>query len=86
MLTQADLERERNEARLKAQLDQNTLVKAAFLKGREEGRIQGEQIGLIHGYERILNRPETPTEELAALDVEELTRRADELQRQAIRP
>jgi hypothetical protein len=80
MLTQTDLERERYEARRKAQLDQNTLVKVARLEGREEGRTQGEQIGVIHLCERLLNCPETPTERLAALSLEQLARLADELQ------
>src|SRR5438132_13173652 len=55
MLTQTDLERERYEARRKAQLDENTFVKVARLEGRDEGREQGreegrergEQIGII---------------------------------------
>jgi predicted transposase/invertase (TIGR01784 family) len=49
-------------------------------EGRQEGRLEGEQIGRIHAYERLLQRPETPTGQLAALSLEELTRRADELQ------
>jgi flagellar biosynthesis/type III secretory pathway protein FliH len=109
MLTQTDLERERYEARRKAQLDQNTLVKVARLEGREEGRTEGreegrtegreegrtegreegrtegEQIGVIHLCERLLNRPETPTEKLAALSLEQLARLADELQGQVLK-
>jgi predicted transposase/invertase (TIGR01784 family) len=80
MLSQTDLERERYEARRKAQLDYNTGMKVARMEGREEGLLEGEQIGRIHAFERLLQRPETPTEQLAALSVEELTRRADELQ------
>jgi predicted transposase/invertase (TIGR01784 family) len=91
MLSQTDLERERYEARRKWQLDYNTGMKAARMEGREEGRqegrqegeslgqARGEQIGRIHAYERLLLRPETPTEQLAGLSLEELTRRADEL-------
>jgi hypothetical protein len=46
MLTQTDLERERYEARRKAQLDYNTGLKVA--------RMEGEKIGLIHAFERLL--------------------------------
>jgi hypothetical protein len=38
MLTQTDLERERYEARRKAQLDHNTLMYEAQMIGREQGR------------------------------------------------
>jgi hypothetical protein len=84
MLSQTDLERERYEARRKAQLDYNTGLKVARMEGREEGllegRMKGEQIGRIHTLERLLHRPETPTEQLLALSPEDMTRRADELQ------
>jgi hypothetical protein len=88
MLTQTDLERERSEARRKAQLDYQTGLNAARLegreeglsKGREEGLTKGEKIGIIHLCERMLNRPQTPSGQLAALPLEDLTRLADELQ------
>ncbi len=86
MLTQTDLERERYEARRKAQLDYNTGLKVARLEGREEGRAEGEKIGMIHAFERLLNRPQTPTEQLAGRSLEELTRLADELQGQLRKP
>jgi hypothetical protein len=41
--------------------------------------MEGELIGRIHLCERLLKRPETPTEQLVALSLEELTRRAEEL-------
>jgi predicted transposase/invertase (TIGR01784 family) len=93
MLTQTDLEREHYEARRKAQLDHNTLMKVARLEGREEGRVEGReegrqegrqegQIGIIHLCERFLNQRLTPTEQLEAMPLEELTRLAEELQRQ----
>jgi predicted transposase/invertase (TIGR01784 family) len=75
MLSQTDQERERYEARRKWQLDYNTGMKVARMEGREEG----EQIGRIHAYERLLRRPETPADQLVTLSVEELTRQADEL-------
>jgi hypothetical protein len=76
MLTQTDLERERYEARRKALLDHNTLMKAA--------RLEGERIGIIHLCERMLKRPETPAETLAALSIDELTRLAEDLQREVL--
>lgn len=101
MLTQTDLERERYEARRKAQLDENTLVNVARLEGEQkgrlegeqkgrlegeqQGRLEGEQIGLIHAYERLLNRPETSAVELAARGLAELKRLADELQQQVLK-
>src|SRR6266446_5175437 len=52
MLAQSDLERERYEARRKAQLDYNTGLKEARLEGREEGlkegHAEGEKFGIIH--------------------------------------
>jgi len=82
MLTQTDIERERYEARRKAQLDYNTGLKVA----RMEGRAEGEKIGIIHAFERLLNRLETPSEELARLSLDDLTRLADELKAQLQKP
>ena len=84
MLTQDDLERERYEARLKAQRDHNTLVEYAQ-EAREEGRVEGEKIGIIHFCERLLDRQETPKEQLLGLPVEELTRLGQELQEQVLK-
>ena len=89
MLTQTDLKRERYEARRKAQLDYNTDMKEARLEGHEEGRLEGRtegEIRTIHVCERLLHRPETPTEQLAQLPLDELTRLADELQEQLAVP
>ena len=71
MLSQTDLERERYEARRKAQLDYNT--------GMNWARMQGEKIGVIHLSQRLLNQAETPTEQLAALSLDELSQLADEM-------
>jgi predicted transposase/invertase (TIGR01784 family) len=76
MLSQTDLERERYEARRKALLDENTRLKVARL----EGLAKGEKIGVIHFLERVLQRPETPTDQLAAVSLEDLERRAEALQ------
>ena len=76
MLTQTDIERERYEARRKAQLDYNSGIKAA--------RTEGQRIGEIHLCERLLKRAETPLEQLQSLSPEELTRLAEELQTQVL--
>jgi predicted transposase/invertase (TIGR01784 family) len=49
MLTQSDLERERYEARRKAQLDHNSYLNEARRLGREEGRQEGRQEGWQEG-------------------------------------
>jgi predicted transposase/invertase (TIGR01784 family) len=89
MLARTDLERERYEARRKAQLDYNTGLKVARLEGRQEGiqegQIKGEKIGIIHLCESLLNRPETATAQLAALSIEALARLADDLQSQVLK-
>jgi len=80
VLAQTDLERERYEARRKAQLDYNTIVKVAQMEGRAEGIIS-----MIHITERLLNRPLTPAEQLAGLPLPDLTRLAEDLQSQLLR-
>jgi predicted transposase/invertase (TIGR01784 family) len=99
MLTEAEIERERYEARLKAQLDYNSLMKApqryreqglqeglqeGRQKGLQEGLCQGEMIGAVHLCQRLLNLPETPTSELALLPLDQLTSLADDLQARVI--
>ena len=92
-LGQTDAERERYEARRKAQLDYNTGLKVARMEGREEGRqesrsegrAQGEIIGRIHLCERLLKRPLTPTEELLNRSLQELTQLTDELEAQVLK-
>jgi len=81
MLAQTDVERERYEARRKAQLDYNTGLKVA----RMEGRAEGEMIGRIHLCERLLNRPLTPTEHLVSRSLEDLIQLADDLQVQVFK-
>lgn len=97
---QIDPERERQEARLKAQLDENTRIRVARMEGFEEGRKQAWQIGfqegreegrteglakvrvifLIQHREQALQQAETPLDDLFALSLADLNRRADELQ------
>jgi hypothetical protein len=92
MLKQNEVERERYEARRKALLDYNTGLKVAHMAGEEIGLVRGlkkgekmglekgEKIGTIHLCERLLNRPETPIENLAGMSLEDLSRMADDLQ------
>jgi predicted transposase/invertase (TIGR01784 family) len=82
MVTQSEIERERYEARRKAQLDHNTVVNVA----RREGRAEGEKIGRIQLCERLLNLPQTPDEQLARLTLGELTRLASDLEAQLMNP
>ena len=97
MLTQSDIERERYEARLKLERDRISFEKRmqklategqeqAREQGREEGQEQGLAIGrllgCIHTYQRLLGHPLTPTEDLLALPLEELQRRAQEIEQQ----
>jgi len=106
MQSQAEFDRERDEARRKAELDCSSGLKVAPTEGwkeslagareearagaREEARAAGREVGLaegrregkiemIHFCESYLNRPETPTAELAGLTLDELTHRADAL-------
>ena len=79
MLAQTDAERERYEARRKAQLDYNTGMKVARMEGRME-----EKIHVIQVFERLLHRPETPTEKLAGLTLEKLTGLAEALEAQLL--
>ena len=81
MLTQTDHERERYEARRKAQLDYNTGLKVARLEGQA-----AEKIHTIHLLERKLERPETPAEQLVQSSLEELSRLVDQLLTQMSRP
>lgn len=95
VLSQNAAERERYEARRKAQMDHISGLKAARLegmaegeaKGRSEGEAKGRSEGeakgkieLIQFCERVLNLPVTPREDLQVLSLQELTTRADELQ------
>lgn len=105
MLTPEDLERERYEARRKAQLDHSTEVKylksarlegwlegyakgwaESYVEGWVGGRAEWGKIGMIHACEQLLNRSQTPTEQLVGLSLADLARLADDLQAQALKP
>jgi hypothetical protein len=72
MLSQTEIERERYEARRKAQLGYNSDMKAVRLEGKIEGLAKRDRIGVIHFCERFLKQPETPMGELQSLSLEEL--------------
>ncbi len=77
VLTQTDIDRERYEARRKGQLDLETALAAARLEAEAEAR--NALIHVIHRCEQLLQRPETPTEQLACLSMAELSRLAERL-------
>ena len=80
MLTQTDIERERYESRRKAQLDHDSAINYAI----RQGRTIGEKIGAINAYERMLQRPQTPKEQLLAQSLEDLALLAEDLEKQAL--
>jgi predicted transposase/invertase (TIGR01784 family) len=86
MLTQDDQERMRYEARMLAIRTQQTLVEEAEERGLEKGMEKGEWIGRIHLAERLLNRPQTPSDDLVQLSLEQLRRCADELEAELTGP
>ena len=67
-------------------------MKAARLDGMAEGKSEGlaeglakgDRIGVIHFCERFLKRPETSTEKLQSLSLEELGKLVDELHSQVL--
>ena len=69
MLTQTDIERERYEARRKAQLDHNSAMGYA------------KRVGAIHLCEQLLHLPETPEAQLLRLPSDELIRLAEDLKK-----
>ena len=75
MLAQNELERERYEARVKYDRDERSRRSSALI----EGRVEGKRIGVIQYLESELGRPPTPDDQLAALPVQELDRRIEEL-------
>jgi predicted transposase/invertase (TIGR01784 family) len=97
MLAQTDVERERYEARRKAQLDYNTGLKVARLEGLEEGLQKGlekglaegqatEKIHTIHLLERKLQQSESPAEQLAQRSLDELSQLVEQLLAQITQP
>jgi predicted transposase/invertase (TIGR01784 family) len=69
---------------LRALEELKMLTQTDLDRERMDGRAEGEKIGIIHHCERLLNRQQTPTEQLATLSLDELTRLADELHNQVL--
>lgn len=96
VFTQEERERERYEARLKAERDRASSLRAAEerglqigeqrglqigeQRGLQIGEQRGLQIGRIHLCENLLQRPTTPREALAVLSLDELRALADRLE------
>src|SRR4026209_2010301 len=89
MLTQDEQERIRYESRMRAIRTQQALMEEAeergIEKGIEKGVEKGEYIGRIHAYERLLKRQQTPSDDLVQLTLDDLRRRADELEAELTR-
>jgi predicted transposase/invertase (TIGR01784 family) len=90
-MNEIEQERERYEARLKAQRDarwfsrQPELARAEGLKeGLEKGRTEGEWVGVVHLCQRLLGRPLTPADQLLALPPTELQRLAEQLESEVL--
>lgn len=76
MLTQNDQEREQYEARVKVQRDWSSSL--------AEAREQGELIGQIQVYERLLKKPQSSIVQLRALSSTQLKAIAADLEKQAL--
>ena len=89
MLTQDEQDRIRYESRMRAIRTQQTLVEEAeergIENGREEGVAKGEYIGRIHAFEHLLKRPQTQSDDLVQLTLDELRGRSDELEAELTR-
>ena len=81
MLTQNEQERERYEARLKGRRDESS-----YQADLARVEMRGELIGSIRAYQKALNEPQSPKEELMAMSPEELLRLADQLETRIVRP
>ena len=76
MLTRNSPERERYEARRKAQLDINTMRGEAFEEGLEKGMEKArreEKASMIRTFQQVLNQPLTSTEQLSGQSLDDLT-------------
>ena len=86
MIAQSPQERARYEARLKFERDQAWRINAAtekgIEKGMEKGIERGEYSGQIRLLQRLLGLPESPSSDLAALDIPGLQDLVNQLQTQ----
>ncbi len=78
-MTEIEQERERYEARLKAQRDARWLARQPEL-ARQEGLERGECIGPVRSCQRHLGRPVTSNRELLDMPLEALKRLAKQLE------
>ena len=82
MLKQSDIERERYEARLKAERDRGSSLLAAEQRGEQRGEqraTQRELIERVQIFQDLLKQPQTPAETLSTLPLEELRALANQL-------
>ena len=93
VLSEIEQERQRYEARLKAQKDAMWIQKQGDLllqkghnDGLQEGLRRGELVGVVHLCQRRLHRPVTPAADLLAVPLEELHQLAQELERAVFNP
>ncbi|HEX3151401.1 MAG TPA: Rpn family recombination-promoting nuclease/putative transposase [Gemmataceae bacterium] len=85
MVTQDEIQRIRYEERVESQRAYNYDLRMSKQEGLQEGRQKGrqeEKVGSIRRLERMLGRPESPTERFGGLSLEELDRMAEDLERQ----
>jgi predicted transposase/invertase (TIGR01784 family) len=90
MIAQSPREREMYEARLKFERDQAWRIKAAKDEGRNDGRTEGRAEGIERGelsgrirvLQVLLGLPESPLSELAEVEIEQLSRLANQLHAQ----
>lgn len=80
MIAKTPDQRELYETRLKMQRDEAARLEYAELKGRAEGREEGELLGQVRMLEGLLNLPRSSDEELAAQTMDQLRARAADLQ------
>ncbi|MFN0051686.1 MAG: hypothetical protein ACKV0T_05820 [Planctomycetales bacterium] len=86
MIAKSPRERELYEARLKMQRDEAARLKYSMeeglAKGHVEGRVEGRLIGQIQLLQQLLGLSESPTDELAAIPVDQLSSLFSDLQTQ----
>jgi len=81
MLTQDEIDRIRDESRVVSERAYNLNKGMAERKGRQEGQQEGK-IGAIRMLERLLDKPETPSERFSGVSLNELDRQIADLEQQ----
>lgn len=80
MMTQSELEKERYEARLKLQRD----ISSGLTHAREEGLKRG-LIKHVHSFQRVLQMPESPEDQLLTMETAALEGLAQQLEQEMIK-